>query len=289
MYSYAKFIEENLLASNHVRLDAGRSLVKVVTESKRELFNQVQIRLKHRVGFNPSGTRSNHMSRLIVSSIAACLIFPAVSSSEGTRFVNLSSQPIALAAKTYRSSSSGKVIHQGWIQEGWWVVAPGITLEMKPGAYYVESKSAPITWKGLSSSPGVVNNGNRFSQFVGNFTQTQDFDRLSKQGFRVAQFQDFSAQQYVFGSDYRIASRSFQFDCQSRDPHYHVRQFDVPGNVVNFTYDARKWNSTRAEWIKRPTGMTLTVSTRGEQLYLTGPREPGFYSGSVTVYYTVRK
>jgi len=231
-------------------------------------------------------------------SVVTLLLAWGTTADAQTRFVNLSDRDVFLARYSYQgyqsSISAGEYnlpaeVPEGWDFSGWQKIEPGGTHETSPGAYYVEDRNGPRTWGGLDKSPGFVTN-ERFNVFVSKNGWSQRERDLLRKGFRKVQFQSFRDGTYTISGDaYVVREREFSFDTTSRSVDFIIKDFDVPGRVSDFKVNAdSKW-AKGISWRRGDRRVSLTGSVEGRQVRPFGPREPGYYRGRVTVYYTVRR
>lgn len=236
-------------------------------------------------------------SKSIFLSLVALVALVAVAGvadrvSAQTRFVNLSRDQVHIAKYSfipYSSRSGDLTVVQpaGWAFSGWYTVKPGESIKLSGSHFHVRNKTGRINWKDLKESDGFIKRGSKFNAFVGKGTWNQDASRLLRNGYTKVKFQTFGKGPYKIGRDYRVVSRKFTYDLSSRSIKFHMKKFEVPGKVVDFKYNATKRGSSMS-WTQGKTAVSLTGSTEGAQHRPFGPREPGYYKGSVTVYYTVR-
>lgn len=203
------------------------------------------------------------------------------------RFVNLSGDTVYLARYVYEPANSYQ--GDGWYFEGWWSIAPGTHLRRPPGNYYLKGgRGEALTWSGKSTSVGFVTTS-RFNTFVDKYDWANRERSLLGSGYKKVNFMAFDDGLYTIrGSAYRLEKRVFDFKFSSRDYKVHTKTFSVPGRALYFDYSAtKKWAGPTWGW--KNGAPHLAVHTHGEQVRPFGPREPGYYKGKVTVYFTVRR
>jgi hypothetical protein len=220
----------------------------------------------------------------------AMLVLSATASGE-VKIVNLSHRPVGLASYTYRPySSQPDVTAAGWTFEGWYAIQPGEAFRGPDGSYYARSGNEAITFNNVAFSDGIAKPG-RFRQFLSknNFNNElrQAVDRL---GYRKVRYMSLKGNYKINGEAYRIESRPFNFSKESRSTDFILETFRVPGYPIDYSYTADQRGASRISWKIAPNlnAVTLTGNVKGEQRRPFGPREPGYYKGRVTVYYTVR-
>ena len=94
---------------------------------------------------------------------------------------------------------------------------------------------------------------------------------------------------FVTGNAYRMDQKKFPYNQGSRDRETHHQNFQVPGRIVHFTVDGEERWATNPIWKSNGNVLTLTVTTEGHSS--GNPfegRERGFYTGKVTVFYTLK-
>lgn len=257
-------------------------------------------------------SKNLHRVRVFLAFILAVsfLFTPKISqaASKDAIFVNLSDTTVWIARYTfqrYRPARSSIPAGDynlpaaqpeqpaGWRFEGWWTLRPGDAKTFSVGEggwFYLENSRNPVTWSGRKKSPGYVRNPKAFNTFISKSGWSTETRRLVRQGYRKVNFQYFTAGRWtVSGSAYRVVRKEFSFRIRSRDPKYKTLYFRVPGHVVDYAYSARKWRAENVSWYKQDTSIKLMAYVSGKQKRIGGPREPGYYQGKLTVYYTVRR
>jgi hypothetical protein len=242
--------------------------------------------------------------------LSAFLTVPAFvqADDEAVIFVNLSNRDVQVARYYYQahrgastSAPAGDyrlpVVQEekpeGWWFKGWWSMAPGESLyfDIDEGFHFhVKNADGPLTWSDLDTSTGYIDPYQKFEAFVSKADFDSDIEQIMGQGFQTAQFQTFSSGQYTIGGDaYEIVSQEFPFDISSRAPKSEVLTFEVPGNIVDYGIDYESWRASAAEWRQKShTLIELSVTVSGAQTSFGGARKPGYYRGTVTIYYTQR-
>lgn len=233
---------------------------------------------------------------------------PAQAANETVTFVNLSDGTVYLATWTYQpyrpySSSAGTSAGgsstlpsvqpeqpEGWWFKGWWSIQPGGSMSFAANnsvAFYLERNGQSITWSGKEARYGYVHQS-RFDAFATRNRWDQDTGSLVTQGYRPVTFQMFSGGRYtISGNAYRLEKKTFSFDVRSRSPKYDTVNFNVSGRVTDFSYNATYRWAEYPSWKKEDYRVSLTVYVSGRQTRPGASREPGYYSGTVTVYYTI--
>ncbi len=243
---------------------------------------------------------------LVVSFIAMPSTGEAASSD--AIFVNLSDSTVWIARYTYlqyraaRSSIKAGDYNlpaaqpeqpEGWQFEGWWAMNPGESKTFSVGQggwFYLENSRNPLIWSNRKKSPGYVRNPKAFNTFISKAGWSTESRGLVHQGYKKVDFQYFTPGQWtISGNAYRVVQKEFPFSIRSRDPKYDTVYFNVPGQVVDYAYNSKSWRAENVEWRKESSRIRLMAYVSGKQKRVGGPREPGYYSGKVTVYYTIRK
>lgn len=213
-------------------------------------------------------------------------------------FVNLSNAPVYLAYSSYQpySSNSGGlavITEEGWWFQGWWKIGPGESRAFSTAhatEFYVEDdKGNPLRWSGRTESIGYVKNA-KFNQFISRARWTAETQRLANQGFRRVTFHTFTSGLWsISGNAYRLQSQHFSFSIESREPKYDTKYFSVPGQVVDYSYNADYWNARDIRWSKEGTYVSVRAYVWGSQVRVGAGRRPGYYRGNATVWYTTRR
>lgn len=223
-------------------------------------------------------------------------------------FVNLSSETIYLARYSYQPYAAARSSlpagdynlpayqdeqPEGWWFEGWWHLNPGGSLTFSADTqsnFYVQNSQGRLTWSDLSTSQGYILRGQKFKGFASKAKWESDSQWLTNKGYTLVQFQKFSPGQYTIkGNAYRIVQQTFPFNISSRSPKYDSVMFNVPGNVIDYSYHADYWRAENVSW-KWENDYTISVTAyvSGRQTSVGGARKPGYYRGTVTIYYTQR-
>ena len=213
------------------------------------------------------------------------------------RFINLSDQAVFVAQYEHQPyvPASAEFFHEtsgspeGWNFHGWSKVEPGSAFERSPGNLYVERGGDPLTWNGLSKSPGFVRN-DKFRQFVPKVGWNEKARELLNSGYRKVEFQKFDNGNYtISGNAYRLSEKSFDFDFSSHKATPHHQQFPVTGQVAYIEHSGEQWGANAITWGHRGEHATVMLNTVGEKKRIGSGREPGYYRGKVTVHYIERQ
>src|SRR5690606_35247846 len=87
------------------------------------------------------------------------------------------------------------------------------------------------------------------------------------------------------GNSYVLRNEEFSFDMSSRAVQTYSKDFHVPGHVAYWDISAHSWQA-KPNWSNAGNHVKLWAVMQGSQTRPFGPREPGYYRGSVRVYYT---
>lgn len=247
----------------------------------------------------PTPIRSAFLARLgkrvlaLALTLAAVLAGPAFADAQ-VRFVNLSDRDVFVAQAIYQSgrSNSGDlqvVVPEGFYFEGFWKVEPGGVFTGPAAYYYVEQQGgAKVTWQNLPVGNGPVHQAG-FKFFLNSDGRAAKEAELVRNGHRIVEYQMFGDGFYtIAGTAFTFREQVFTFDYSSRDYKTHFGNFDVPGRVVGLTVDAHARNARAPSWSFEGSRARLNVGTVGSDGGING-RNQGYYRGSVTVAFIVRR
>lgn len=238
-------------------------------------------------------------SLAVVAAITSQASSQARGESSRTVFINLSDNTVHLARRSYASARSG--ISEapgntsglawfdapGWRQSGWSEIRPGETLVVAPGNYLLRKRGRDLTWNGLDRMSGWAK-PNRF-ELGPTKTENKTAQEIQQLGYERVHYQTFPAGVYrISGEAYRLERKSFNFNFRGLGVKFIVEAFRVPGRVAYYDHDAESRWAKSISWRQGESVVQLNGSVEGRQVRLFGPREPGYYRGNVTVYYTVR-
>lgn len=208
-------------------------------------------------------------------------------------FINLRGQNVYVAQARYTYEQGGvsnTISNEQWRYSGWWRIAPGETLQLSAGYYHVANAAGGgLSWRGLESRSGLI----RWGSFPEIGVPVNDSKReadLIRQGYRRAQYQYYknNSAYRISGSAYRLEQKPFPVDCRSRSIQRHFRTFDVNGRIAYFDHNIRHKGASLVDWRQEGSRLSLSVVTRGSKGYIGAARSQGYYTGTVTVFYTAK-
>jgi hypothetical protein len=231
-----------------------------------------------------------------ILAVTVCLLSSAVmqvASAGQAVLVNLTDKTAYVARMTHERGSGDRP--DGWRFVGWQHVKPGEVRKFRPGYYFVKGRNKQFLFRGSETKTGLVRHGDGFERFVAEGDNATFRKLYQKGGYTKVTFQHLKAgvHEISVGKDdaYRISFRKgFRFDFKSLSPKFHpLKTWSFDGNVVAVYPDVQSRWAKGFEWIVKGRKVSVFGFTEGKQVRPFGPREPGYYRGTVKVEYVARR